>query len=69
MTNLLTACAELKIDACPIEGFEKEKYNEVLNLEQIGMETAVVVAVGYRSDDDHAQFNKKVRLSDSDLFI
>ena len=30
LANLLMACAELKIDACPMEGFEPEKYNEIL---------------------------------------
>lgn len=26
LSNLLMACAELKIDACPMEGFEQDKY-------------------------------------------
>ena len=69
MGNLLLACAELKIDACPIEGFEKDKYNTILDLSSQGLEAAVVVAVGHRSEEDESQSAKKVRLAASDLFI
>lgn len=68
MSNLLTACAELKIDACPIEGFVNEEYDNILNLNGV-FKSSVVVAVGYRSDDDASQFSKKVRMSKADLFI
>ena len=59
--NLLTACAELKIDACPMEGFEPNKYNEILQLSEKGLNAAVIAAIGYRSDDDQTQKSKKVR--------
>ena len=32
--NLLTICALEKIDACPIEGFEPQKYDEILKLKE-----------------------------------
>lgn len=69
MANLLTACAEMRIDACPIEGFNTEKYNEILNLGEQNLSACVVVTVGYRSDDDSTQYLKKVRLSEGDLFL
>ena len=69
MANLLTACAAMDIDACPIEGFEPEKYNELLNLESKGLEAAVVVAVGYRADDDANASLPKIRKSQEELFI
>ena len=34
--NLLNAAADLKIDVTPMEGFEPEKYNEILGLNEIG---------------------------------
>ena len=68
MSNLLTACAELKIDACPMEGFESEKYNEILGLDEKGLNACVVVPVGYRAQDDHTQFRKKVRKPIGELF-
>lgn len=66
--NILTACGELKIDSCPIEGFEKDKYNELLQLNEKGLASSVAVAVGYRAEDELNQHNKKVRKSFEELF-
>jgi nitroreductase/dihydropteridine reductase len=66
--NLLAACAELRIDAGPMEGFEPEKYNEILGLEEKGLTTFVIAAVGYRSVEDRTQFDKKVRKPLEELF-
>ena len=68
MTNLLNSCAELKIDTCPMEGFVPKKYNEILDLDSKGLNTAVVVAAGYRSDDDTVQNFPKVRKPIEELF-
>jgi nitroreductase len=68
LANLMTTCASLKIDSCPIEGFEASKYNEVLNINERNMNAAVVCAVGYRSKLDSSQHEKKVRKSSQDLF-
>lgn len=59
--NLLAACAELKIDACPMEGFEPEAYNEILGLTEQGLNAAVIAAIGYRSDEDRNQNVPKTR--------
>jgi len=66
--NLLSACAELKIDACPMEGFEPEKYNEILSLKEQGLNAVVVAAIGYRSAEDQSQYAVKVRKSKELLF-
>ncbi|WP_317124778.1 nitroreductase family protein [Maribacter vaceletii] len=66
--NLLNACAELKIDACPMEGFEREKYNDILALKKQGLNTSVVATIGYRSDNDTSQHTPKVRKSIKSLF-
>jgi nitroreductase/dihydropteridine reductase len=68
MGNLLAACAELKIDACPMEGFDPEKYNEILQLSERGLNAAVIATIGYRSDDDQTQKGKKVRKPFESLF-
>ncbi|WP_067151692.1 NAD(P)H-dependent oxidoreductase [Pseudotamlana agarivorans] len=68
LANLLNACAELKIDACPIEGFESENYNQLLGLSEKGLNAAVITSIGYRSENDTAQGNKKVRKSIDQLF-
>lgn len=66
--NLLAACAELKIDACPMEGFESEAYNEILGLTEQGLNTAVIAAIGYRSDQDRTQNVPKTRKPVDSLF-
>lgn len=68
LTNLMTACAELKIDSCPIEGFESKKYNEILNLEEKGLNACVVCAVGYRAEADNNQHLPKTRKPLEQLF-
>ena len=69
LANLLNAAAELKIDVTPMEGFESEKYNEILNLTEKGLNAAVVATIGYRHNDDATQHYKKVRKSMEELFI
>lgn len=61
--SLLTSAALLGIDACPLEGIEREKYDEILNLGQAGLSTAVVAAVGYRAATDKYANVTKVRFS------
>lgn len=67
--NLLNAAAELKIDVTPMEGFEPEKYNEVLGLTEKGLNAAVIATIGYRHEEDAAQNFAKVRKSSEELFI
>ena len=66
--NLLNACAELKIDACPMEGFEAESYNKILGLEDQGLNAAVIAPIGFRHKDDHTINLAKVRKPTDLLF-
>ncbi|MCK0161932.1 NAD(P)H-dependent oxidoreductase [Allomuricauda sp. F6463D] len=66
--NLMQAAAELKIDTCPIEGFQSDKYNEILGLTDKNYNAVVVLAVGYRSKEDETQYLPKVRKSKEELF-
>jgi nitroreductase len=66
--NLLNAAADLKIDVTPMEGFEPEKYNEILGLNELGLNAALVAAVGYRHEEDATQHYAKVRKSQNELF-
>ena len=61
MGNLLTVCAMAQIDACPMEGFEPKKYDEILKLQEKGLNSVLVMPVGYRAEDDPASEFKKVR--------
>ena len=55
--TLLLGAGALGIDACPIEGFDQALLDEELGLRERGLTSAVIVALGYRSDDD---FNAKL---------
>lgn len=68
LANLLLACAELQIDACPMEGFEPDKYNEILGLNQKGLNACVIATIGYRDPEDRSQHLPKVRKSMEHLF-
>lgn len=57
----LTACAAVGIDACPMEGFQPEQYDEILGLKAKGLGVVVIATAGYRSADDPAAKNRKVR--------
>ncbi|WP_109300135.1 NAD(P)H-dependent oxidoreductase [Aquimarina sp. AU474] len=69
MGNLLTVCAIEKIDACPMEGFVPEKYNEILELHKLGLSSILVMPVGYRAKDDMFSELKKVRRPIQDTVI
>lgn len=55
----LVMAAHLGIDSTPMEGFQKDKYDEILGLEDD--HSVLVLTFGYRSNEDHTQHNKKVR--------
>ncbi|PHS10364.1 MAG: NAD(P)H-dependent oxidoreductase [Kordia sp.] len=61
--NLLTVCALEKIDSCPMEGFVPVKYDELLNLKNMGLSSVLVLPIGYRADKDMFSKFKKVRKS------
>ena len=63
----MASAAMLGIDTCPIEGFEPEKYNEILGLNQQGYHSSVVAAAGYRSSNDKYAQLPKVRFKTEDV--
>jgi nitroreductase len=46
--NMMTGAAYIGIDSCPIEGFEKEKVEEILGLDTKKFQLAMVLPFGYR---------------------
>jgi len=66
---LVSAAAELGIDAAPMEGFDAAKFDEILSLKEKGLTTSVIAAVGYRADDDDYSKMIKVRRPKTELFL
>ena len=67
--NLLTSAALLGIDACPMEGFDRAQFDEILGLKTKGLASAVVAAVGYRSATDKYAGAPKVRFPKAHVFL
>lgn len=67
--NLLSAAADLKIDSCPMEGFDPEKVSEVLKLKEMNLTPSLIAPLGYRSTEDSTQHYTKVRKPEEELFI
>jgi nitroreductase len=67
--NLLTSAALLGIDACPMEGFDRAQYDEILGLKAKGFAAAVIATLGYRSPADKYAATPKVRFPKEQLFI
>ncbi len=53
--NMMTAAAYIGIDSCPIEGFEKEKVEEILELDTTKWQVSVVLPFGYRLNEQSTQ--------------
>lgn len=67
--NLLTVCAIEKIDACPMEGFVPEQYDEILGLQSQNLKSTLVLPVGFRAEDDYMKDLAKVRKDLQDSVI
>ena len=66
--NLLTSAALLGIDACPMEGFDRAQYDEILGLNAQGYASAVIATVGYRAETDPSANAPKVRFPKEQIF-
>ena len=69
LANLMNAAAELKIDVTPMEGFVPAQVNDILGFNELGLNAALLAPIGYRSEEDATQHQKKVRKSNEELFI
>jgi nitroreductase len=53
--NMMTAAAFIGIDSCPIEGFEKDKVEEILDLDITKYQVAMLLPFGYRVNEQSSQ--------------
>jgi nitroreductase len=63
----LASAALLGLDACPMEGLEPERYDEILDLPARGFGTLCAAAAGYRAATDAYQHAAKVRFDVEDV--
>lgn len=67
--NLMTVCALEGIDSCPMEGFSPIDYDKMLGLDKLGLNSVLLLPVGYRAEDDMFAEFKKVRKPLSETII
>lgn len=53
--NMMTCAATLGIDSCPIEGFEKERVEEILELDTKAYQLSLIIPFGYRVNEQSTQ--------------
>jgi len=67
-SQAIAAAAFQGIDSTPLEGFDADALDEILNLREKGLRSCVMLPVGYRDTDNDWLVNlKKVRKSKEDL--
>jgi nitroreductase len=70
MGTAMTVAAQLEVDTTPMEGFDNGAMNELLKLQEQGLFSTVMLAVGYRDDEkDFLSKAKKVRKTKEELFV
>jgi len=53
--NMMTAAAFIGIDSCPIEGFEKERVETILELDTGRYQLSMLLPLGYRVNEQSSQ--------------
>jgi len=53
--NMMNAAANIEIDSCPMEGFEKENVEKVLELDTTKFQVAMMLPFGYRINEQSKQ--------------
>jgi nitroreductase len=65
----IATLAHNEIDASPMEGFDSAKFDEILGLKDMGLHAQVILAVGFRAQDDAYTTIPKFRKPESVVFI
>lgn len=67
--NVMHFLAQKEIDSCAIWGFDPSKYDEILELDKLGLASVVVLTIWYRSDEDKNAFRQKIRFSKDEVVL
>ena len=67
--NMLTCAALMKIDCCPMAGFDKSGYDRILKLKEKNLTASVICPIGRRHNEDVYANQPKVRFDFKDIVI
>lgn len=59
--NMMTCAAALGVDSCAIEGFEKERVEEILDLDITKYQLALILPLGYRVNEQPKQLRSSFK--------
>lgn len=65
--EFMVSAAALGVDTCAMEGFDAEKFDEILGLKGTGFASLCTCAAGYRKDEDKYAHLAKVRFEKKDV--
>jgi nitroreductase / dihydropteridine reductase len=65
----ITAAAIEEVDATPMEGFNPQAVDEILNLKEKGLRSVTILALGYRDEENDYMANAKKVRRDRDKLI
>ena len=66
----LAVAAEEQVDSTPMEGFDPDALDTVLGLQEKGLRSTVILALGYRdAEKDYLSSSAKVRRNKEELFV
>lgn len=66
--QVMFATEELGIDSTAIGGFNSQKLDDALKLNEYGLKSEVLLTIGYRNENDGNATRPKSRLTDEELF-
>jgi len=64
---VLFAAAQLRVDACPMEGFDPAQVGKILKIDEQGLHAIAICPVGYRSTEDTHADESKVRYAKTEV--
>ncbi len=67
--QFMASAAVVGIDTCPMEGFQPDKFDEILGAKGTDYASVVACAAGYRMPDERYAMMKKVRFRSEDVIV
>jgi len=67
--TVLTVAAEMRIDTCPMEGFDAIQFQDILGLKSQNLMPVVILPIGYRSNEDVHSKEAKIRKKRENLVL
>lgn len=61
MSNMMNGAMAIGVDSCPIEGFQLNKVEDILNIDREEFEVSVILPFGYRVNDKKEKMRQSLK--------